>query len=349
MWWLLACTAPTRERVEPSFIEVHLAAPETAGTDEDRLPFSADARSIGLSVSTLDVEGNAYPFAGSLTLDVRPGRLADSGRIQLDNGAWSGTIETEASFGPARFWAKDEDVTDGRTPSYSAGVSEASWYALPTIAEMQATDNHETNQLAGEFSELRVEDRQVVVTALDAAGFWISDLLDAPGNYAGLYAYTFQKPAEEIVVGARLTLLTGQNQEYLAATQLSFPTFTVAEGESLAPPAATELTDQFCGDDNEMEKFEGSLVRATLPSIPATFTADSSAYQDYVDYGQWPLTVGGCELYVESAATVPDFFPVEHAGESLTQVEGMLKEVYGKWIFIILDASGIADPNHPAG
>lgn len=347
LYFLLACTSATRDRVEPSFIEVKLAAPESAGTADATLAFSAVATSVGLSIATLDVQGQPYSFDGTLSLEVRPGRIADSNRITVEDGVWSGSMAFEAAFGPTRIWAKDEDVDDDRVPSWSAGVSDPLWYSKPTIAEMQGTDNHETNQLAGEFAELRVEDRQVVVTAIDAAGFWVSDLIDAPGNYSGLYAYTFQKPAEEVVIGARLTLLTGQNQEYLAATQISFPTLEVADGETLVPPPAFELTDAVCGNDDEMEKLEGSLVVANAPTIPASFTTDSAAFIEFVDYGQWPLTVGSCELYVESGATVPDYYPPDHAGETLTSVQGMLKEVYGKWIFIILGAGSIADPLHP--
>ena len=344
---LLACTSAARDRVEPSFIEVHLAAPESAGAKATPLPFTSVASSLGLSISTLDVKGGAYPFDGTLSVEVRPGRITDSTRVTVEDGVWSGTVQIEAAFGPTRIWAKDEDVDDDRIPSWSAGVSETIWYNQPTISEMQATDNHETNQLAGEYSELRVEDRQVVVTATDTAGFWVADLLDAPGNYAGLYAYTFQKPDDEVVVGARLTLLTGLNQEYLASTQLSFPTLAVAEGEALEPPAAFEVTDAVCGDDNEMEKYEGARVVATLPVIPSTFTTDSTAYADFLDYGSWPLTVGSCEMYVESSLSAPDFYPPDHVGETLGIVEGMLKEVYGAWTFVILDTSGIDDPNHP--
>jgi hypothetical protein len=51
--------------------------------------------------------------------------------------------------------------------------------------------------------------------------------------------------------------------------------------------------------------------------------------------------VGSCELYVESGGTVPDYYPPDHAGETLSHIEGMLKEVYGKWIFLVLDPEDI--------
>ncbi len=348
---LAACgDLPERVRVEPTFIHVDLAADAVVGTEAAPLAFSPAAQAFTLTVSTYDVQGEAYDFDGELSLDVRPGRLGDVTRIDVADGVWTGAVAVEAGFGPTRIWATDEDVTDGRTPSWSAGVSGAIWFERPTIPEMQTTDNHETNQLDGEFAELRLADREVVVTGTNAAGFWVSDLGTAPGGFSGLYVYTFQKPPEEIVLGARLDELNGQNSEYLAATQLNFPTLHVVDGASLTPPAAVVLTESTACDDNAMEALEGSRVRAESAVVPDTFTADSEAYADYLEYGQWPLTLGACTLYAESGATVPDYFPPDHAGETLSHVEGMLKEVYGKWIFTILDASDIgAGTRSPKG
>lgn len=334
-------SAAERVRVEPSFIHVDLAEGQALGSRTEPLAFSSEPRAYTVTISTWDVDGAAYDYDGQLAIDVRPGRVTDPSRVTLVDGSWTGQVSVEAGFGPTRIWATDEDVTDGRTPSWSAGVSGAIWFQFPTIPEMQGTDNHETNQLDGEFAELRIEDRRVVVAATNAAGFWASDL-DAPnGEYAGAYVYTFSKPPDDVVVGARLSQLNGQDSEYLASTQLNWPTLTVVPGETLTPPSAVVLSETVACDDNAMEKHEGSRVRAESAVIPDTFTPDSEAYADYVEYGQWPITLGACTLYAESGSTVPDYFPPDHAGETLTHVEGMLKEVYGKWIFVILDAADI--------
>ncbi len=342
MWLFLACTVVgERTRVEPSFLVVSLEEGTATGSAEAPLPFSATPATVGVRVQALDISGEPYPWPGTVTVKARPGRIDPSHLVLDDSGAFAGSVSIEAGFGPTRVWALDEDTDDDRVPGWAAGVSEPVWWSLPTITEMQTTDNHESNQLAGEFAELRVADRQVVVTATDAAGFWASDLLDAPGNYSGVYVYTFNKPDAEVVVGAQLSLLTGQNQEYLGSTQLSFPTLEVVSGTTLAPPDAVELDTTTCADNNLMETLEGSRVRASSPTIPDSFTADSEAYLDYEEYGQWPISFGGCTLYVESGGTVPDYFPPDHAGATLTHVEGMIKEVYGKWIFTVLGAEGI--------
>ncbi|MBM4367010.1 MAG: hypothetical protein FJ102_12425 [Deltaproteobacteria bacterium] len=342
MWFFLACSAiGTRERVEPSFLAVGLAEGTEAGSAEAPLPFSSAPSTVGITVQALDIDGKPYPWPGTVTLKSRPGRIEPDHVNLDDDGAYQGSVSIEAGFGPTRAWALDEDTDDDRVPGWAAGVSEPVWWAFPTLAEMQATDNHETNQLAGEFAELRIADRQVVVAAIDAAGFWASDLLDAATGYAGIYVYTFNKPDESIVIGAQLSSLNGQDQEYLGSTQLSWPTYGVVEGVSLTPPDAMLLTEAACGDDNEMEKLEASRVRAESPTIPASFTTDSEEYADYEEYGQWPISFGSCTLYVESGSSVPEYFPPDHAGETLEHVEGMIKEVYGKWIFTILDAEGI--------
>jgi hypothetical protein len=341
---LAACvTGPATERVEPSFIEVTLDLADP-GTEAAPLPFSTVTASIPVSVRTLDVHGDAWPFTGDLTVKSRPGIVDQDPKVSVTDGTWSGDIALRNGFGPTRLWFSDEgdkDEDSTRAASWSAGVSDPIWYARPTIGEVQNTTDHEVNQLVGEFAELRADDRRIVVTAVDAAGFWVADTMDDPGTANGMYVYTFGRPDDTVVPGARLTLLTGIDQEYLASTQLSYPTLAVAEGESYDVPAAIEVDGASgCGDD-AMELLEGSRVRATGATIPSTFVAGSTEFDDFESYGQWPFTLGSCDLYAESGGTVPDWYPPDHAGETLPYVEGMLKEVYGKWIFLVLDADGI--------
>lgn len=340
--WSLACSVGSSgTRVEPTFLDVKLGDIET-GTAEAPLAFSAAGISVPLSVSALDVRGEPFAHTGPLVVTVRPGRITGTPSIDMVDGVWSGTLTIAAPFGPTRIWASDEDTTDGRTAAWSSGVSGEITYALPTLSEMQTTTDHETNNLAGEYAEVRVEDRQAVVTALDAAGFWVTDIADPPASFASLYVYTFSKPPDEVVPGARLSSLTGINQEYLASTQFSFPTLTVAPDETFAVPGAAVLDAGTACDDLSMEALEASRVRAENATIPTTFLPDSDAFADFLAYGQWPIEIGACTVYVESGTTVPSWYPPDHAGESIAYVEGMLKEVYGKWILVVLDAEGIA-------
>ncbi len=337
---LAACTPQgTRERVEPAFIEVSLEG-FAPGSREEPLPFTTTPLDVPVTLRTLDVNGEPYAFAGDLKPKVRPGVLESEPWITVEGGEWSGTVSIRNSFGPTRVWFTDEgdkDEDSGRAASWGAGVTEEIWFASPTIAEMQETDDIETNQLAGEFATLRVADRQVVVTAREAAGLWVTDISDAPGTYNGLYVYTFSRPDDAYAVGTRVTLLTGINQEYLASTQLSFPTME-SDGTTLEVPEAFELTG--C-EDAAMEGLEGSRVRISDGEIPSTFVEGSEDYVDFLDFGQWPLSFGSCTVYVESGSTAPDFAPTERAGQVVPRVEGMVKQIFDKWVIVVVDAEDI--------
>ena len=58
-------------------------------------------------------------------------------------------------------------------------------------------------------------------------------------------------------------------------------------------------------------------------------------YEDYINYGQWPVvhSSGGCTWYVSSAVPCPNFVPTD--GMALSEVTGMLSEVWDKWIINI--------------
>lgn len=350
---LAACTPlSSRDRVEPAFIEVSLGAIDP-GTREAPLGFTTTPLEVPLSVRTLDVDGAPYAFEGDLTARTRPGVLESEPWVTISGGEWTGTVSIRNAFGPTRIWFTDEgdkDEETGRAASWGAGVSGELWFASPTIAEMQATDDIETNQLAGEFATLRVADRQVVVTAREAAGMWVTDIADAPGTYNSLYVYTFSRPDDAYAIGARVTLLTGINQEYLASTQLSYPTVEV-DGTTLEVPGAFELT---ACDDTTMEGLEASRIRISDGEIPATFVEGSEEYADYLEFGQWPLTFGSCTVYVESGATAPDFAPTERAGQAVPRIEGFLKQIFDKWVVVVVDAEDIdadssAGPTSPRG
>lgn len=340
---LIGCTSTaTTERVEPTSIVVTLQGDPASA--ESPLPFPRLETSQRVTVQTFDKDGDPYPFEGDLSLRVRPGKLEQSQWITLSDGQWEGDVVFRAAYGPTRIWAGDEgdkDSSTGRTPSYATGVSEAIHYAFPTIREMNEIDDHETNNLAGEFAELRVSDRNVIVTVIGANGFWVTDTDDEPGTWNSLYVYSFSKP-QGIWEGARLTTLMGNTQEYLATTQLSFPVY-LPDGDLVKPlPEAIELDPSSPCDNDVMEGMEGSLVSVSDASVPSDFTSGSEDWSDYLEYGQWPLSIGdgGCPVYADST-TVPGFDPTTQAGQEIGTVTGMLREIWGKWIITAREDSDI--------
>lgn len=343
MLLLLACGSPeVAAPVEPSFVEVTLGT-EQIGTADAPLPFPTAGETWPVTVRTLDRDQQPYSVDLDLTLDVHPGDVVGDPVVSLVDGEWSGEVTIEHAFGPTRIWASDEgdrDIDSTRVASWATGVTEAIWYDRPTLAEMQATDDPETNATAGEYVALRVADREVVVTAVTTNGFWVTDVMDEPGTGNSVFIYTFSKPDDEFVPGASVTGLSGIDQEYLATTQLYWPTLTA--GEATYPvPDAIPLDPSFACDEVEMELLESSRVEALGWQIPASFTQDSDAYADFEEYGQWPLTLGDCTIYAESGATVPDFFPPDHAGETLPRVSGMAKEIFGTIVLTVLDETDL--------
>jgi len=335
-------TGTDKARIEPTFVTVEVSG--ELGSEDAPLPFSTAAQSWTVTATTLDKEGDPYPFEGDLKIRVRPGRLDMDPWVTLTGGTWTGEVPVYDGFGPTRIWFSDEgdkDVGSTRQPSWATGVSEPLWYERPTIAELQKNDDIDTNNLEGEFAELRVADRSVVVTALATTGFWVTDLADAAGSYNSLFVYTFNAPSGA-EVGDQLSSLNGGDNEYLGSTQLSWPTWELA-GTTLTPPDPVVLDTVTACDETKMEGLEASLVEVPDATIPSTFVEGSEDYDNWVQYGQWPVTFGdgSCTIYVESETAAPDFSAAAHVGETLGTLRGMVSEIWGVWIILPRDASDI--------
>lgn len=344
---LLGCSRSAGlPRVEPTFLQVNLAESSALGSPESPLPFSSEPLTYTVTVQAQDVDGAPYAFDGDLTLDVRPGSIEQAPTVAITGGTWTGTVNIKNSFGPARVWLLDEgdrDTSSGRAISHAVGVSEPIHFALPTLAEMQRTDDTESNNLYGEFAELRVADRRVAVVARDAAGFWCTDIDDPPGSYNSVYVYTFGRPEDEVIPGAQITLLTGNNQEYLATTQLSFPTLIVDDTANLPVPPPVDLSVTGCAPEN-LEALESARVVLPDATIPANFLDNADYADKFLNYDEWPAVIDGCTVYVVSKGTAPDFNPVDHAGAVLPTLTGMLKEIYGDPVLVITDVADIVLP-----
>ena len=337
-----------------SFLQVSIVDGDTA-SEESPHAYSNDAITVTLKVEALDRNADPAPFRGTIGVKTQPGTLESDDEVELVEGIWQGDVTLRYPFGPTRVWFTDEEGDgEGREPTFVTGVSDALWYQLPTIAQVQATDDHEENNLKGEYTTIRAVDRRVIVLAVGQSGMWVTDLDDPPGDYNSMFIYTYNKPeystpegdvADEDIIyaepGQRLASLGGGNQEYLATTQLSFPQYDFYEGEILEVPDPIELEpDDLCSDDI-MERLEGGLVRAEDLTIP---DFDYGPESDFYSYGQWPVEFesGGCTFYAESSAQVPGFHPSDHIGESLPFIQGLVTEVWGKWIILPRDGDDIA-------
>lgn len=327
---------------------------ELPGTADEPAAFTDQPVSYRMKVEALNRNAEPAAYRGTLSVKVQPGDLESADEITLTDGSWEGEVTLRYPFGNARVWFTDDQGDgEGRDPSYVTGVSDALWYEKPTVAQVQATDDHEDNPLEGEYTEIRTDDRTVVIVATGQDGMWVTDLDDPPGEYNSLFIYTYNKPEystpegdmahEDIVYaepGQQLASLGGGNQEYLATTQLSFPQYDFVEGSIQELPDPQEIDSDTCGSDDLMEKLEGALVIARNLEIPEfEYGVDS----DYYAYGQWPIEFqdGRCTLYAESGTQIPGFYPSEYIGTELDYMQGMLTEVWGKWIILPRNADDI--------
>jgi hypothetical protein len=346
--FVFACSeSKVGPRIEPTFIEVTLDG-ET-GSAEAPLAFSGEPATWTLTAQALDKNREPYALTGDLTAHVRPGRLVGDPKIAIENGLWTGTLTIEAAFGPTRLWLADEgdkDVDTARAPSFATGVSKAIFYALPTIGEAQRFEDPESNQIDGEWGDFRIADRRVVITEVGTDGFWATDLDDGPAGHGSLFVYTFGKP-QGIVAGSQLASLSGGVQEYLATTQLSFPTYTAVPDVTLPIPEAAPLDPAALCSDGEVdstlaEAYESSRVVLSTVTIPESMAEGGDDYADYVEFGQWPVTASnGCTFYVDITGANLDYTPPDHIGETLPQVSGVLVQVWNKWIIQVRDSADL--------
>lgn len=337
----LACAEKSStDRIEPTFLYVSVLEDEV-GSFEEPLPFSSETTLLRVRVETLDSDAEPHPFSGDLSVNVRPGRLDQQKWITVSDGVWEGDISFGNGFGPTRVWFSDEgdkDASTGRTPTFATGVSDPPlWYEFPTLSELNEIDDVESNQLFGEFTEIRADDRDIRVTAVGVNGLWVTDMADAPGSFNNLFVYTFSRPDEEAVVGARITLLNGANQEYLGTTQLSFPSYDIGDDAIVEVPEPAVITASDCADLQKLEGFESGLVRLENVSVPDTFVPGNEDYEDWLQYGQWP--VGDC-LFVDNSGPIPDFTPT--AGQDIPYIQGMLNQVFDMYVVLPRDANDLA-------
>ena len=233
---------------------------------------------------------------------------------------------------------------DERTgSSYATGVTEPLLFNIPTISEINDHEDNDTNHLDGEFAELRLSDREVVVSAIGTDGFWATDQLSLtekgalPGNFASLYVYVFSKP-EGIIEGSRLTLLNGNDQEYLGTTQLSFPVYEVDEDAIYTVYDPIPVDAEILCNDRNMEALESAIIAIPGGTVSAGFSEGTEDYDDYLQYGQWPITLDGCEFYVDTSGA--DFVPT--AGMNISAIEGIVSQVFSTWVILVTGSEDIS-------
>jgi hypothetical protein len=264
---------------------------------------------------------------------------------------------------PGCFASNDESEEDGHG---GVGVSEALWFANPTLAEVQGR----TSRSPLDGASITVDRGRLVVTRVAVDGLYATDLDES--SWGHIYLFNFSTPAGVRVCDG-LTRVDGIVGEFFGYTELSFPSWEAVEWDDteMCPvPEPTVLGAATLADADTMESLEASLVRVTNVTVGSprscdldgdrsidladaaesgcvdACNADPTCYEStqFARYGQLAVALDaavGPKVYVVASDTVPEFDPSAHTGERLPAVTGTLRQVE------FLDPPWLIEPRCP--
>ncbi len=283
----------------------------------DPAPFSSDPIQYLVRVEVLDAERRVISdFDGLVKVRATPGELRTPDTIEFAQGVFTGRIEIARAYDEMRIWFSDEGTPD-QPGSFATGVTPAVYIDRPTVTDVQTSDSVVESHFEHEYVPIKGWDgtdtqRDLVVTTVSNDGFYVTDRTGGPGTYNSLFVFSFSRP-DGIVVGDRLSELSGIVSEFLGYTELGFPTWRVADRNNVVDDPYP-LDPTIVCNSPEMEKWEASVVR--LDGLRSDFSSGSDC-ADYAEHAQWPAVIEGAECGGEPARisvvnenTVPSFnFP----------------------------------------
>lgn len=296
------------------------------GSEAHPLEFASDEMTLTVSVRALDQNGEPTRVDGDVHINVAPtGKLIKGQRpwITLKNGvAKNVPIGLKNIHGKSFIWIEDTGPDDEHPGSYATGLSDPIWVRYPTIRNMQETDNILSSPLKGDFVEIEIGERTLIVTGVTADGFYVTDVGEQDDVFNAVFVFSFSRP-RDTRVGDRLSQLSGIADEYYGFTELSFPSWIVAE-RGFDPPPPVTLTAEMVADGDAMETYESRLVEA-FDAVVCPIT------EDFETYGQWAVALpgGSCSgdgaVNVISQGAAPGFDPTEHVGDAIAVLRGNLR------------------------
>jgi len=297
------------------------------GTPTERVPYQEGERVYTIDIRAIDQNGDlARDFDGEVHLAVGPNGYLAEGQpetVALKDGMAEGvSVALEKVHGDVGIWV-EYIGNPSDLGNYATGLSDTIHVAHPTIREMQETDKHRLSPLRGQYIQANLDGRIAVVTGVTNDGYYVTDLSEPDGQFAGMFVFTHSRP-EGIERGMTITALNGNVDEFFGFTEMGFPAWKVGPDAALPPPI--ELTPQMLADSDGTEAYESQLVeiRDVIVCQPG---------DDFRQFGQWVVTFAGgsCSngddaISVLSTFTIPDFDPNDHVGESLPRITGNLRE-----------------------
>lgn len=237
------------------------------GTAVDPLPFpSAVPARVTLSLEALTADGKRLAnYNGRAVVSVVPGTIdATQRRVQFVDGVPSApvTVELRFSYGETHVWVEDagEDVLtecdngldddgDGlkdladpdcqraeqpalAKASLATGISETLYFAEPRIRDLQFSPRCTTDTPLG-GQNVTIENGTLICTGTTQSGLYVTDLAGGPEGYNSVFLFTFSNPGG-VKRGDRLCGIAGNAAEFIANTQLNFPSYQNARADRRA-------------------------------------------------------------------------------------------------------------------
>lgn len=343
---LLSCTTEFDDKTGLAGFYVQIVDGPIGAPDAPQ-PFPEEPVRYVLKIRAMDSQGNLdASYNGKIAFRVEPvGRVAEGqpARLEIENGkADNVELLVDACHGAVTIWVEDAGGIDVEG-TYAVGATQVMYFQHPTIAQIQRTDNIQTSALQGDFAEVRVADRNVVVTNIRRDGFYCQDLAEPEGAYAGMFVYTHNLP-EHVEEGTRLATLRGQVDEYFGFTELGFPDYLPADtaGDRAEPVL---IGTGRLADDDVMEALESSLVQIENVTV-------CPVDEQYYTYDQWRVTFGTVAQCDDETATIlvaetggfDSVDPASMEGQTLARVTGNLRfhvSATPRWMIVPRHASDI--------
>ncbi|MCB9538911.1 MAG: hypothetical protein H6704_21975 [Myxococcales bacterium] len=159
--------------------------------------------------------------------DVGEDPLFDCADGQDDDGDGVADVRDPDCGDGAPDRADTGDPADGTRATQATGISDPLYFSRPRIRDVQFSPRCTTDTPLGGKNVL-VETGTLVVTGTTQSGMYVTDLTGGEGGYNSLYLFTFSNPGD-VRRGDRLCSIQGNAAEFIANTQLNFPSFVNAD------------------------------------------------------------------------------------------------------------------------
>jgi len=348
-------------------LDVELLDPPPTGLGSPASPVQVQQATF--NVIGRDEQGNVVPGDYNLDVYISFGGVktgAESGcgaddsanAMPIETVALKGgmlmnhTVMLPAAYGSTSIWI-DEPT------SHAAGASPTIYFRnalineAQTPADLTAPNASFCSPFNGKFLifDHASGTGQLVVGAVYANAFTVTDTGVPPGQFNSIYLYAFGKPPPEIVEGRIITTFSGNYSKFVGFTELNFPLFETADMTvplaTVPPPVQLQFADlsntgKMLGACASVVAYTGVICNP-LPPNPTNDPNIQSTIDSWNKYNQFVVdNDGSCDAFTNIGVELPSkvlgtFDPLQVVGKTAT-FTGMLRNNSGQNAY--LDANG---------